>query len=118
MSGCNIKREIVGCIAFYRVVGRFAGACAWDLAHRIQAEPLGELALDFSQCREVVDYGVAVLANALLSIPRKRVHLEGLRQHQLRLFKYFDVDAEELLNRKSAAPQPSPDARPRVSEVA
>ena len=59
---------------------RFEGGCAWDLAGRIEHEPLGELTLDFSQCGAFVDYGIAVLATALLSIPDKTIHLEGLRR--------------------------------------
>jgi hypothetical protein len=54
--------------------------------------------LDFSQCREFADYGIAVLANMLLSVPHKRVHLASLRQHQARLFKYFGVDVGEPLH--------------------
>ncbi len=118
MSCCEIDREIVGSVARYRVTGKFEGACAFDLAHRIEGEPLGELTLDFSQCDEFVDYGIAVLASTLLSIPGKRVHLEGLRQHQLRLFKYFGVDAEELLQRENDSVVPHPTAPRRPSEVA
>lgn len=117
MPCCDIDREITGSIARYRVTGKFDGACAFNLAHRIESEPLGELALDFSQCAEFVDYGIAVLASALLSVPGKRVHLEGLRQHQLRLFKYFGVDADELLQRETPAPLPRTAAAARASEV-
>ena len=117
MSCCDIDREINGSTARYRVTGKFEGACAFNLAKRIEAEPLGELALDFSQCGEFVDYGIAVLASALLSIPGKRVHLEGLRQHQLRLFKYFGVDAEQLLQRDATGPLPGFDAAGLSSEA-
>ena len=97
MPGCSIEREVIGGAARYRVSGRFEGACAWDLASRIEHESFGEVTLDFSQCEDFVDYGVAVLANALLACAGKCVHLEGLRQHQVRLFKYFGVDADALL---------------------
>ena len=117
MSCCDIDREITGCTARYRVTGKFDGACAFNLAHRIESEPLGEMILDFSQCAEFVDYGIAVLASALLSIPGKRVHLEGLRQHQLRLFKYFGVDEEELLQRDNTLPAPQPATPSHASEV-
>lgn len=117
MPGCNIDREILGSTACYRVAGKFEGACAWELAGRIENEPLGELLLDFSQCGEFVDHGIAVLASALLSAPFKRVHLEGLRQHQLRLFKYFGVDADELSRRADLA-APLPDEPRLASEVA
>ena len=102
MSSCTVQREVSGTTAQYRVNGKFEGACAWDLSARLEKEPLPELTLDFSQVAEFVDYGVAVLANALLSLPSKRINLKGLRQHQLRLFKYFGVDADELVNRGSA----------------
>lgn len=101
MPGCCIDREVIGSTAHYRVEGKFEGACAWDLAGRIGQEPLGELLLDFSQCGDFVDYGIAVLSSALLEAHGKIVHLRGLRQHQLRLFKYFGVDPEELLHRET-----------------
>ena len=34
---------MVGSTAFYRISGRFEGACAWDLSKRLEKEPLGEL---------------------------------------------------------------------------
>jgi len=118
MPGCNIEREVIAGTARYRVCGKFEGGCAWELAGRIEHEPLGELTLDFSQCGEFVDYGIAVLANALLAISDKCVHLEGVRQHQLRLFKYFGVDADELLHGEHQhAPEP-PELELIASEVA
>lgn len=98
MPACSLDREVVGSTVTWRICGKFEGACAWELSSRIQTEPLGELTLDFSQCGDFVDYGIAVLANAILSLPEKCIHLEGLRQHQLRLFKYFGVDADALLH--------------------
>ena len=99
MPGCSLEREVDGSTARYTICGKFEGACAWDLAARVEKEPLQELLLDFSQCGEFVDYGIAVLAGALLSASGKRIHLRGLRQHQLRLFKYFGVDADDLSRR-------------------
>jgi hypothetical protein len=98
MPGCTVEREVVGITAWYRVGGRFEGASAWDLARRIQSEPLGEAALDFSQCGEFADYGIAVLATALQEVPKKHIQLVGLRQHQARLFKYFGVDVGDALH--------------------
>lgn len=117
MPGCSVERKVIGSTATYRVAGRFEGACAWDLASRIEGEPLGELALDFSQCGEFVDFGVAVLASALLSVPGKRVHLQGLRQHQLRLFKYFGVDPDALLDRAGEPAAPAPAVARLASEI-
>ena len=104
MPGCSIEREVIGGAARYRVSGKFESACAWELASRLEQEPLGELTLDFSQCGEFVDYGVAVLSSALLSISDKCVHLEGLRHHQIRLFKYFGVDADQIDHRRQHRP--------------
>ena len=115
MPGCNIEREVVGSIARYTVAGRFEGACAWDLAGRIEHEVLGEITLDFSQCNDFVDYGIAVLSSALLSIPGKRVHLDGMRQHQLRLLKYFGVVPEALAQRETIA-QERRESRPLANE--
>jgi hypothetical protein len=117
MSGCRIDREVAGSIARYRVCGRFEAACAWELARRIESDPLGDLALDFSQCGDFVDYGVAVLANALLAAPRKRVRLEGLRQHQERLFKYFGVNIDPGATPDHLSP-PAPGEADRASKVA
>ena len=39
MPGCSVEREIVGSTAQYRLSGKFEGACAWDLAGRIELEP-------------------------------------------------------------------------------
>jgi hypothetical protein len=97
---CTINREVIGCTAWYRIVGKFESSCSWDLARRIGQEPLGEMALDFSQVGDFVDYGIAVLASALLELPAKTIRLQGLRQHQLRLFKYFGVEPAQLVHSK------------------
>jgi len=118
MPGCSVEREVVGGTAWYRISGKFEGACAWDLSRRLEKEPLGELVLDFSQMGDFVDYGIAVMASALLSLEaQKIVHLRGLRQHQLRLFKYFGVDPEELLHRAPAGPAAEVAAGPARREV-
>ena len=96
MPACNIDREVIGTTARYGIRGKFESSCAWDLSRRIAQEPLSELVLDFSQVGDFVDYGIAVLSSALLEIPQKTVRLEGLRQHQLRLFKYFGVEPAVL----------------------
>jgi anti-anti-sigma regulatory factor len=91
MPGCTLERKVSGSTAIVRIAGKFEGACAWDLARRLSSEPLHEVVLDFSQTQEFVDYGIAVMANALASMPEKHIHLRGLRQHQERLFRYFGV---------------------------
>src|SRR3954451_14956644 len=102
MPACNLVREVMGTVATWRTSGRFEASCAWELAGRLQEEALPELVVDFSQVNDFVDYGVAVLSSALLSLPDKRVHLQGLRQHQLRVFKYFGIDPDALAQRNVA----------------
>jgi len=48
--------------------------------------------LDLSHVREFHDFGIAVLAQALKHGKPRRVSLQGLRQHQLRMLRYFGVD--------------------------
>jgi len=90
MPACSLEREVDGSTAFFRISGTFDGAGAWELAGRLEKETLSEVVLDFSQVTQFVDYGVAVLASAAIAAPR-RIRLQGLRQHQERLFKYFGV---------------------------
>ncbi len=119
MPGCTVEREVIGSTATYRLSGRFEGACAWDLTGRLAQEPLAEVLLDFSQVVDFVDYGLAVVANALLALDHKRIHLQGLRQHQLRLFKYFGVDADELAHRgETKSPRAVEEQEAAPSEVA
>jgi hypothetical protein len=101
MSACSLEREVTGSTAFYRISGNFEGSCAWELAGRLEQEPLGDVVVDFSQVSEFVDYGVAIIAGALAG-SRRRIELRGLRQHQERLFGYFGVDPAEL-----ARPRPA-----------
>jgi hypothetical protein len=65
------------------------------LARKLLAEPLSELVIDFSRANDFVDYGVAVLSNAILALEPKRVRLHGLRTHQARLFRYFGFDPDQ-----------------------
>ncbi len=57
-----------------------------------QAHPDAYLRLDLTQIREFHDFAIAVLAHALTSNPA-RVALRGLRHHQIRMLRYFGVDA-------------------------
>src|SRR3954453_11035460 len=83
MPGCNLEREVLGGIALYRISGRFEGACAWELSARLEREPLHHVVVDFAQVGEFVDYGIAVMANALNTLD-KQVRLRGLGQPQER----------------------------------
>lgn len=76
--------------------GVFDGASAWELRHTLEAigHRPGRVVLDFSRVREFYDFGVAVLAHGLAEKNTSPdVHLTGLRTHQLRLFRYFGVEA-------------------------
>ena len=96
MPACTLEREVDGSTAIFRVCGKFDGACAWDLVGRLEKDALPELTVDFSQVDQFADYAIAVLASAVLALPNKRVRLQGLRQHQERLFGYFGVEPSEL----------------------
>lgn len=96
MPGCSVEREVVGGTAWYRISGRFEGACAWNLTSKMGSEPLSEVGIDFSQVNDFSDYGIAVVASALLDARGKNVRLRGLRQHQERVFQCFGVDARAL----------------------
>jgi anti-anti-sigma regulatory factor len=78
-----------------RLSGVFDRASASELTERLEAERADEIVLDFSLVREFADLGVAALAHDLAGGDR-RLLLRGLRQHQLRIFRYFGVDIEAL----------------------
>lgn len=101
MPLCNIEREILGAAVTYRIGGKFEGACAWELSRRLLAEPLADVTFDFSQVTEFVDYGVAVMANAILSATGKQVRLAGLRWHHTRLFRYFGYDPDQPADQRA-----------------
>jgi hypothetical protein len=98
MPACSLEREVNGGTAFYRVAGKFDGACAWELAGRLEGEPLSEAVVDFSQVNDFVDYAIAVIASALIS-SQKSIRLRGLRQHQECVFRYFGVDPARAARR-------------------
>jgi hypothetical protein len=117
MPACNLEREVIGSTAFYRTTGKFEASCAWELSGRLQQEPLGDVVVDFSQVNEFVDYGVAIIATALVG-SRKRIELRGLRQHQERLFGYFGVDPAALARRRPASSALEPLPQSATKEVA
>ncbi len=93
MSGCSIEREMEGDRTVIRVAGVFDRASAFELRDRLDREPSSDLVLDFSLVREFADLGVATLARGLAGRDQ-RLHLRGLRQHQLRMFRYFGLDVD------------------------
>ncbi len=91
MPGCSIVTELEGGRTVIRVAGVFDRASAFELRDRLEREPALDLVLDFSFVREFADLGVATLAHGLAGAER-RLWLRGLRERQLRIFRYFGVD--------------------------
>jgi hypothetical protein len=118
MPACSLEREVIGSTAFYRMIGKFEASCAWELSRRLEQEPLGEVVVDFSQVSEFVDYGIAIIAGALVG-SRRPIEFRGLRQHQERLFGYFGVDPAELAGpRRPGSNVPEPARQGATKEVA
>ena len=65
-------------------------------------ETAPEVLVDFSLVRDFSDLGVAVLAQGVQSSGR-RVQFRGLRQHQLRIFRYCGVTVDEVSAREAVA---------------
>ncbi|HET9596325.1 MAG TPA: STAS domain-containing protein [Anaeromyxobacteraceae bacterium] len=97
MLACTIERTDEGSRAIYLLAGGFDRASAWALRERVERESAAEeVLLDFTRVREFSDLGVAVLAHGLTGASR-RVVFRGLRQHELRIFRYCGVAVEELV---------------------
>src|SRR5690349_2759541 len=78
------------------VTGAFDGIRARRLeAVLAGATPGACLCIDLSQVREFHDFGVAVLAQAMMRC-KAHVTLLGLRRHQIRMLRYFGVDTAPL----------------------
>ncbi len=61
----------------------------------VDADAGARLHVDLTQVREFHDFGIAVLAHALTRT-RAHVTVRGLRQHQVRVLRYFGVDTRAL----------------------
>jgi anti-anti-sigma regulatory factor len=94
-GGCTFQSEHAGERTIIRLSGTFDRSSAFELAERVEGERDREVILDFSLVREFADLGVATLAHGLASAER-RLLMRGLRQHQLRMFRYFGVDVESF----------------------
>ncbi len=80
------------------LVVRLDGVFDVPAARRVErllerARPGDSVRLDLTHVREFHDFGIAVLAQALKHGNAVRLALQGLRQHQARLLRYFGVDA-------------------------
>ncbi len=68
-------------------------------AHQVAAalartEPGGAITVDFHRVTQFHDFGIALLAQAIGRLRRVDVRLAGLRTHQVRVLRYFGVDAD------------------------
>jgi anti-anti-sigma regulatory factor len=93
----------------FRVSGTFDRDCAWQLREQLAVETASAIVLDFTDVREFEDLGVALLAHGLSEASgrgarARSVAARGLRYHQLRLFRYFGVDLDDLLAGEPAGP--------------
>lgn len=106
MSGSSIMSRVEGGRAVLQVKGSFDREAAWALRDRLAREPADELLIDFQLANDFSDLGIAVLAYALQRSPR-RVLFCGLRQHQVRIFRYCGVTVEEVNGGEPGWPQPN-----------
>ncbi len=75
--------------------GEFDVPAARLLEHSLRGVGAADrIRIDFSAVRRFNDYGIAALASALTKLDGRRVKLEGLRMHQVRLLRYFGLDAD------------------------
>ncbi len=78
------------------LTGAFDGVAARRLEALLAgAQPGTRLRVDLTKIHEFHDFGLAVLAQALVRCPA-RVTLLGLRQHQIRVLRYFGVETAPL----------------------
>jgi anti-anti-sigma regulatory factor len=76
-----------------RMDGIFDVPAAQRLARALaQTDANEQVRIDLTQVREFHDYGVTVLAQALAS-RGAHISVRGLRQHHLRLLRYFGIEA-------------------------
>lgn len=77
-----------------QLVGTFDVRAAREVAGRLEEAAAGDrVEIDLSHVVEFQDFGIAVLAQALKQARRVDVRLTGLRQHQLKVMRYFGLDA-------------------------
>lgn len=76
-----------------RMEGAFDLPAARLVAHTLQRMSPGEdVVVDFTHVRQFHDFAVALLAKAVAQRDGA-VKLHGLRMHQIRLLRYFGIDA-------------------------
>jgi anti-anti-sigma regulatory factor len=105
----QLTREMEGDRPVLRLHGEFDRASAWALRERLEREAASDVVVDFSLVRSFSDLAVAVLAHGV-QLTRSRVVLRGLRQHQLRIFRYCGVEVGDGREPFTAATPPPPHA--------
>jgi hypothetical protein len=77
------------------VEGVFDGPAARRVEAQLAREQAGaRILLDLSKVREFHDFAIGILALVLARVPG--VAVRGLRTHQLRMLRYFGLDADAL----------------------
>ena len=100
MRNWTLEKEVSG-RSVMRLEGDFDRESALALREEL-SRAKGDVLIDFSLVHEFEDLGVATLARTLMervdSREHRRVALRGLRQHQLRLFRYIGVEVDEAVS--------------------
>ncbi|GAO02152.1 STAS domain-containing protein [Anaeromyxobacter sp. PSR-1] len=82
-------------VTIVRLEGTFDLPAARLLEHSLRTMRSGDRVLvDFSRARRFNDFGIAVLARALVVAAGVELRLTGLGMHQVRLLRYFGVGPE------------------------
>ncbi len=84
-------RNGAGEVGVIRLDGVFDASAAQRLATALEEADGETVRVDLTHVREFHDFGIAMLARALSG--RSGVAISGLRQHQIRLLRYFGIDA-------------------------
>ena len=61
-----------------------------------RARPGDAIRIETSRVSHFQDFGLALLAQALKETRAARVAIRGLREHQLRILRYFGIDPSRL----------------------
>ncbi len=91
MTDCMVERDRESGRTVMRFMGVFDREHAIDLRDEIKRME-GDVLLDFSLVRAFDDRGVATLAQILAEKGDRSISVRGLREHQLRLFRYIGID--------------------------
>ncbi len=103
MRNCIVETDREAERTVMRLTSNFDRDSALQLRDALR-QTEGAVLLDFSLVHDFDDLGVATLARVLIeSKDRRRIRVCGLRQHQLRLFRYIGIDVDELAGASQAS---------------